>query len=817
MAGAPFRPAHSWLLCMVFLHISRFAYSSQPALDETEAFGQSAYLSEDLTGVVPAQRTPEQLARWRQHRKEEVAALHKDDVEVEDDEETVKRSSSFSQVAYSEEPAAEESAESSTRSEAKLGNTSGAKSGSWVCSDVPIKGCGRNLVIKRSKSTYDYAKYLMGKQPFTNWLSGSIAVFSVLIFGMFTAFFSPQAAIMSTGLVASCQTVMTTAVVQSLMGATLVLSAGLGLTGGLLSQSVASQAGFSWKAIQGQAEVTENFKWLNQQPDKCNEIVFSAEHPMDLRGIEKLSNYQASEAIDGWCRIMNRKDPEGKTLWDFKPDVMPVVTACLEVKTPNAERKKKELHERFTCVDLLAMQDEEMVYQAGLSYFNLKRAEKHLGEFSERDCSETLYTNTPVSTGFGAICQSIKAMEQKRKDDQLFANRQRDKLITGNASLLELHSSRQKVADLSQELLALRKEYAELFAEASDKANPDGVLPENPTPADYAKWEKFHDDKLRMERAETDSSQIPLSKYVWTKEGLAAFAPEDTLWEDDATGKKDLPGSKDKLDKLQERDADAAARAGGPLQVGEEVKEEQLQVLSTMLGIVSKKNSKIQVEDLQRMAQLGYIQKVLRPWEEAEQDKKNRVRKVVVIPAEYKIPEPLTQKQFKAQNQMKKKIKEKEAELQAMKDEVSKTAATHEQLKKSVFNFQVDDKPDNIDDREQVMYGPSARNETGDHVIYVPQPPPPDPAIEADVWDRMAAMKRAEADKAEAIHNCLATASCQLLKKDISALEGGQIKNRFTNKRLNLLTSVTQRCLSHTQLYKGEAFQCQPEGHTFPR
>ena len=49
----------------------------------------------------------------------------------------------------------------------------------------------------------------------------------------------------------------------------------------------------------------------------------------------------------------------------------------------------------------------------------------------------------------------------------------------------------------------------------------------------------------RLERAETDSSQIPLSKYVWTKEGLAAFAPEDTLWEDDATGKKDLPGSKD--------------------------------------------------------------------------------------------------------------------------------------------------------------------------------------------------------------------------------------------------------------------------------
>merc|ERR1719482_2462414 len=110
--------------------------------------------------------------------------------------------------------APEEVTQASSFEEAKSNASKLNKSSdkSMFCYSIPITGCGGNdWRIVRSMTAYQAVKNVLG---YTNMLS--VALLSILIFGMFTAFFAPTALVQTTGLISSCQTVMTTAVVQAL-------------------------------------------------------------------------------------------------------------------------------------------------------------------------------------------------------------------------------------------------------------------------------------------------------------------------------------------------------------------------------------------------------------------------------------------------------------------------------------------------------------------------------------------------------------------------------------------------------------------------
>merc|ERR1719443_133260 len=79
-------------------------------------------------------------------------------------------------------------------------------------------------------------------------------------------------------------------------------------------------------------------------------------------------------------------------------------------------------------------------------------------------------------------------------------------------------------------------------------------------------------------------------------------------------------------------------------------------------------------------------------------------------------------------------------------------------------------------------------------------------AMQNAVMSTIQKMSFVENQKAVAIHNCVATSACQLLRKPIEKLQGmsGQsTKAMFYDHPVhNMVEEVTQRCLSHTELYR---------------
>merc|ERR1719329_1217889 len=122
--------------------------------------------------------------------------------------------------------------------------------------------------------------------------------------------------------IASCQSVVASAIHHSFLSSTLALTLGLGITGGLLSKSVASQTGLNWKEIQHQQEREDVFKTAHTLPDVCPSVVFMTEEKaMRLAALENTTHRMASDAMVDWCNKMNEPLEDGKTLWD-QPGVM---------------------------------------------------------------------------------------------------------------------------------------------------------------------------------------------------------------------------------------------------------------------------------------------------------------------------------------------------------------------------------------------------------------------------------------------------------------------------------------------------------------
>jgi len=266
MACAPSGHLRIAVLCQLL----GLACSSYPR--DQNPYEQRDRHTDDFQFVIPGQLTKEQLER--EHEARERAArvaewLDRGGYKWTDDPEVAERASSLAQTVSSE-----------------VGNASSAAKTvaghSWAgaCKHIPVIDCGkqsRQACIKRARTTKETAKVLLpkvlGKLEVTMMLALGVVV-SAFIFGMFSAFFSYHSAMLTTGLIASCHTVINTAIYHSMLQSTLALTVGLGVTGGLLSQAVTSQTGLAWSEIQRQQELAEDLKFAHEQEDTCDTVVF---------------------------------------------------------------------------------------------------------------------------------------------------------------------------------------------------------------------------------------------------------------------------------------------------------------------------------------------------------------------------------------------------------------------------------------------------------------------------------------------------------------------------------------------------------------
>merc|ERR1712125_260314 len=88
-----------------------------------------------------------------------------------------------------------------------------------------------------------------------NLFMGAFSHWSPILFGVFTAFWSPIFIEVDEGLIASCQSFMSHAVTQSLMGTSLAMSMALGDTGGNLMKTVAKQSNVEFRHYQWQKDL----------------------------------------------------------------------------------------------------------------------------------------------------------------------------------------------------------------------------------------------------------------------------------------------------------------------------------------------------------------------------------------------------------------------------------------------------------------------------------------------------------------------------------------------------------------------------------
>jgi len=770
MAGVCCRTVQLGLWVAICLRLSQLAHSSAPSAVE-EKF---AKLLEDGKGVLPSTLSREELSRHRELRNERAAELYKDSDKWADDPDVVKRANSFSQVQVSDIGEHHEDIAENASNMPSAHLNAGEK---WspFCEHVKIEGCGeKDWFIRRSKTARQMLKTLVNGMMFVSLLAAALA-FSILTFGMFTAFFAPTSAAVSTGLIASCQTVMYTSVANALLGSTLDMTVGLGVTGGMLTQAISAQTGMSWSHVQNLQKDQQDFKWASAQEDTCNDIVFAGAYTMNLQGLELESNEAASDAIHDWCQVMGREDNFGRTLWHVE-GVMPKTTTCKAVDKPDKEMAAKQPHKWFTCYDLLHMQSEEMTYQAGRVAFNLQRSTDDMDEYEDsKPCSEMLYTNSVGSTGIGALCKAIDKMrkgarvkQMKRLEGMHFHG----SVLQKNATeVKEVRETKQKLRSMHQKVArALAKEVSQTRQELQSLLQvQETIWPFTSTPKEESKSPPTPPQKNASKTQGLPSSVGKDKKwgYLWTAQG--------SKW----AGEKQFFKTAPKVDSV--------------------VSPEQL------LGLQKKWHLETTDGSPETLTTNGYFKKEEVPWETAEI--KTRISKVGSIPGPLKIIPELDKKAMEKHKKLTQDIKKTKDKLEKLEKEKADHLKANPGLVRPPTDFEVDDMADDFDDREIYALDVQGPATAGD------VPPPLGDEENGDFYDLVSKMKQVEAQKAQAIHNCLATASCQILRKDFGQLKGNAEEGPSGMYKFSqhVMTSSTQRCLSHTALYgPADSQYCKP-------
>lgn len=856
LAGASCRSSHWGILCCaIFIQLLSLARASLDNLDKlySEEFGRPAQLTADGKGVVPSKQTPEQRQRQRELRRRLAAEANG----------KVYEPPSASSLAEELEGTSSYLNASSKVAPTRICQSISIKG----CGDWGDKSEAWQILRSQTdeevthKIAGDLHKEENAKKWFWQESAGNplglgtgitsllLAIFgiSMLTVGMFSSFFAPFASLVADGEICSCTTVMSRAIAQTYLSSTLAMSIALGITGGVLVQNVAHQTGVKWLEVQLQQEMLENFNWVMGLEDKCNSITFQGnleEHQQTLAGLEEQTNEQANDAIEGWCDLMNHiQTDDNSPLWHWTE--MPTPTICKHKEQHG--KKGSETHrtgfwkflnspligdyfgtahkrDAYNCLNLLQLQDEEITYQAARTYFDLDNSQSGLSETTtdendpqdtlqqqrtKKSCGEMLSTGTPVSTAIGAICKKNEAFMQRNLLSQEEAARWQLQMngqmnetevpepgkvrkassgkTAGNSSLLQMRNFarvRRKIADAKQRLLELEKERNELLSGGTSLTSDDPRMGQT----SHANGNVSHPGLSREERAMNDATTAILHHEGYSEGNKPEHGKQ---W-------KVVDAGEAKYQYVwTEKGSEHAGPAGGPEggyfeeapEVGSPINDDQV---NTMI--------KKGWDGKDTMAANGFLLKEPKPWE----DKRPRWGKIgPVIPVEYQPQPPLTPEALHKSNQIQIHIKRAEEDIEKWENEKADHLKEFPQLRKMPIDFQIDDMPDTkkgedkyyertaIEEQGPEKWEPHTENADED-IIPIPQ---------------INAVTQVEASKAQAIHDCLAFTSCEMLKKDLYQLQGMdptktvERKMYYNKPKEDMLQITVQRCLSHTFLY----------------
>lgn len=263
----------------------------------------------------------------------------------------------------------------------------------------------------------------------------------------------------------------------------------------------------------------------------------------------------------------------------------------------------------------------------------------------------------------------------------------------------------------------------------------------------------------------------PWYKYIWTEQGVQEYSKDKKFW------------------------------SKAP-KVGAEVTDKELEVLMKKQGWANKNV----------MVREGMMRRIEAAWETRNASQKQSQRVQVGAQAVHSEATPQQKiENLKKLQKLHTQITKQEKEMKGLKEEQDKIIRAMPNLAAPPVDFMVDDKPDLWDDHEEHAI---------DHVTEGDYEPPDNqgdyqPEVDPEIPERKERMKSVEAMKAHAIHNCLATSSCQMLRKDVSKLQGDRPSNLgmfFKKRKQDVLKNVVQRCLSHTSLYgPANAYYCETD------
>jgi hypothetical protein len=441
------------------------------------------------------------------------------------------------------------------------------------------------------------------------------------------------------------------------------------------------------------------------------------------------------------------------------------------------------------------MQDEEMLYQAGLMYFQLRDSAIELNEkFSNAElgdvaaCEEMLSFNMPTATGLGAVCKMIHLLKLVQELPPVEIS---PETAQGNAappppgassSLLqdEIAEMRTTMANLSlakKELAALQKEHGEVLNRPV-KETGQWKKPDFQAEVKKKQMEKIASQQQKVQQnlisnEVPDDQPPPVTVYHWLQPGVD-FAMKEGIKPAPSRGQEVTPEQQTKLETF----ADLAIQAKQGL-ISKDIAAVEEMNMVTDQHLQRRENEKQQWQH--RHQEMEYLQK---------QEKKMASAQKTVDHYKWKIKEIMDRNQDRFGG-----------------------------LGQSLPHWWgLEDMPDdmNADQIGQERGGPQF---PGTQVPKGPQATVG--GVDITVFKKQ--MEDVEARKAKAIHNCLALAACQMLQKDVRELAGtgqwnmtmenGETRTIETGKRgvrSDILTTTVQRCLSHTDIYGPKGSQrCQ--------